>query len=116
MNCTVTGNTVHQGSGLQTPPAHKRTYSACDCGAGLEVLNQLEFQQGQLLLLMRNAFLVLVLGFDVVDIGCRNGDSSKIVCTGVVHDFQNGQLATASDPSSSFSVTVFARISLPPNT
>ena len=62
----------------------------------------------ELLLLIRNAFLVLVLGFDVVDIGCPNEDYSQIMCTGAVHDFQNGQLAFVGDPTSSFSVAAFA--------
>ena len=57
--------------------------------AGVEVFTPFQFQQGQLLLLTKNAFLVLVLGLDVVDIECRNEDCFQIVCTGVVHDFQN---------------------------
>ena len=57
---------------------------------------------------MRNAFLVLVLGFDVVDIECRNEDSYQNVCSGIVHDFQNPQLAVVGDPSSSFSAPACA--------
>ena len=64
--------------------------------------------RSQLLLLTRNPFLVLVLGFGVVDSECRNEDSFQIVCTGVVRNFQNRLHAVVGDPSASFSLTAFA--------
>ena len=57
---------------------------------------------------MKNAFPVLVVGFHVIGIDYRNEDSSQIVCSGVVHDFQNRVPAVVNDPSSSFSTTAFA--------
>ena len=75
------------------------TLPAHSC-AGVEVFTPFEFQQGQLLLLIRNPFLVLVLGFGVVE--CRNEGSFQIVGTGVVRNFQNRLLADTGDPSACF--------------
>ena len=82
MNCTVSSYMVHHGSGSCTPPAHKRLLSACALCAVFEVFTPSEFQQDELLLLIKNPFLDLVLGFGVVDREYRNKDCFQIVCTG----------------------------------
>ena len=46
-------------------------------------LNSVQIQQDQRLLVIRNAFLVLILGFHVIDNGCR--DKLRHSCFVLVH-------------------------------
>ena len=67
----------------------------------LQSLNSDQIQQDQLLLIIRNTFLVLVLGFHAVCVDCRDKDSSQIICAGVVLDFQILQIQIGSRFSAS---------------
>ena len=65
-------------------PAQVRLYSARAFCAGVEVFTPFEFQHTQLPLLMKNPFLVVVLGFGVVDSVSGETKIFQIVCTGAV--------------------------------
>ena len=45
VNCAVTKNRVHQGSGSRTLPAHRRLHSTCAFCAFVEVLTPLKFNK-----------------------------------------------------------------------
>ena len=81
------------------PPAHKR--SSADCASlrvrrsltPLQVLTLLVgFRQEQSVLVNRNPFFVVVLGFDVVD-SVENEGFFKIVCTGMTSNRHKRLLA-----------------------
>ena len=58
-------------------------------------LKSVQIRQDELLLIIRNTFLVLVLGFRAI--GVERNDSSQIVCDGVVLDSQLRQLGIVGD-------------------